>query len=114
MRSSNTEASLLIATLLSPIIQPLIENLMTSFREVIREEIQNFHKNSLGEKLLTRAEVAEHFGITVQTVTNLTKRGKLLAHHIPGERTIKYKHNEIMEALQHLHKFQPSILYSPN
>lgn len=57
-------------------------------------------KNS--NELMSRKQVAEHFGVTIVTVHNWTKKGVLKAYRVGNK--VLYKKDEVLTALKNMNK----------
>lgn len=74
-------------------------------RGIVADELNKL-KSSDEEKMISRAEVANLHtpAISVQTVVNWTKQGKLRSYTNGGRRVL-YKKSEVMATMQELKKY---------
>ncbi len=81
-------------------------NLKEAIEEAVTRAISNSQTSeskSEETKLLTRKEAAEILSISLPTLNTYTKKGKLKAYKIG--RSVRYKEEELMEALKSVKKF---------
>ncbi len=72
--------------------------------EVMTDKLDEFAKTLAtlppsDEDLLTRKQTAERFNITLPTLSDWTKKGKLKSCKIPGSRRIYYRAEQFKHAL---------------
>lgn len=75
-----------------------LDQLETLFRTWLRSELEDHPLQPVPDKLLKPVEAAELLKVTLPTLHDWTKKGKLTAHYI--ERRKFYKYSEIIDALQ--------------
>jgi hypothetical protein len=73
--------------------------------EVMSDKLDEFAKTLAtlppsDEDLLTRKQTAERFNITLPTLSNWTKTGKLKSCKVPGSRRVYYRADQIKLALR--------------
>lgn len=81
-----------------------VADLMAQLREAIREEIQKQQRADLAEKLLTANETAELLRVSLVTLWQWEKQGRITKHTLGGRTYFKY--SEIMAALETLQRYK--------
>ncbi|MEP1033633.1 helix-turn-helix domain-containing protein [Ekhidna sp.] len=70
---------------------------LEELRAVMRDELQAFTKDD--EQLLTREQAAQFLSISLPTLHNWTKKGKIKCQHIPGTGRIYYLKSDLLNSV---------------
>lgn len=81
-----------------------IADLMAQMRDIVRDELQQQQRNDLAEKLLTAQETADLLRVSLVTIWQWEKQGRITKHTLGGRTYFKY--SEIMAALQTLQRYK--------
>jgi hypothetical protein len=85
-----------------------ITSLMDGVREIVRAELQQQSRADLSEKLMTAKEAADLLRVSLVTLWQWEKDGRV-KKHIMGGRAY-YKHSEIMAGMDSLQRYEkPNI-----
>ncbi len=82
-----------------------VEELRTIISEEVQKKISE-NTPALPEIFLSPKETSSLLGISLQTLTNYTKKGKINDYRIEGSRAVRYKKSEIMLALVSFKKYK--------
>jgi hypothetical protein len=93
-------------------IYPICDHLLPTIQETIRSEISYALKESTGPRILTRHQVAKKLNISLQTVDNWRKIGKLTEHRIEGSKKVFFKEEDVLNELKPLYKYQRPVFYT--
>lgn len=87
------------------ILSPIeLEAFMEAFRVIVRDELQHQHQSEKSDELLTAKEAAAMLKISLVTLWQWVKDGRL-KKHIMGGRAY-YKHSEIMAGIDTLQRYE--------
>lgn len=76
-----------------------LDDLVSSIREVVRDELETTRRKTISDRgNLTRQEVADLCKVSLTTVHQWTKEGRLIAYKLGGR--VLYKASEVMESLE--------------
>jgi len=76
------------------------EDLQSLLSEIVAKQFETFSKPKTEEKFLTRKEVAMKLHISLPTLLEYTKKGKLIGYKISGR--VLYKESEVESSLQQI------------
>jgi excisionase family DNA binding protein len=74
-----------------------INDIKEVVKDLIPKSIQQPNDDKKENNLLTRKETAELLNVSIGTISNYTRNGKLKTYEIGG--TIRLKKNEVLESL---------------
>ncbi len=90
--------------LLSPVS---IADLMANVRVIIRDELRQQQTSDLQEKLLTAKEAADLLRVSLVTLWQWEKQGRITKHSMGGRTYFKY--SELMAGLDTLQRYKKPI-----
>lgn len=67
-------------------------------REAMREELDSI--SQFEEKLFTREEAAQFLSISLPTLNEWTKKGKIKCHQIPGTGRVYYLRSDLLNSVE--------------
>jgi excisionase family DNA binding protein len=86
------------------ILSPIeLEAFMEAFRVIVRDELQHQHQTEKSDELLTAKEAAALLKISLVTLWQWEKAGRVKKHKI-GSR-VYFKHSEIMASIENLQPY---------
>ena len=87
------------------ILSPIeLEAFMEAFRAIVRDELQHQHQSEKSDELLTAKEAAAMLKISLVTLWQWEKAGRVKKHKI-GSR-VYFKHSEIMAGMDCLQRYE--------
>jgi len=81
-----------------------VAELMAQMRDIVRDELQQQQRNDLAEKLLTAQETADLLRVSLVTIWQWEKQGRITKHTLGGRTYFKY--SEIMASLETLQRYR--------
>jgi excisionase family DNA binding protein len=85
-----------------------IADLMQQIRAVVRDELQQQQTSELQEKLLTPKETADLLRISLVTLWEWEKQGRIVKYKMGGRTYFKY--SEIMASFETLQRYKKPVL----
>lgn len=81
-----------------------VADLMAQMRDIVRDELRQQQQADQSEKLLTPKETAELLRVSVVTIWQWEKQGRIVKHAIGGRTYFKY--GELMASIETLNRYR--------
>ena len=87
------------------ILTPIpVADLMAQMRDIVRDELRQQQRADQSEKLLTPKETADLLRVSVVTIWQWEKQGRIVKHSMGGRTYFKY--GELMASIETLNRYR--------